>query len=231
MKISCNWLRDYTGVDLNPNELADILTMSGLEVEGVETFEIVKGGLNGLVVGEVLSAEKHPDADRLRVTKVNVGGSEPLNIVCGAPNVAAGQKVVVAMVGTKLFPASGEPFEIRKSKIRGVPSEGMICAEDEIGLSGNHDGIMVLPENLTPGMPASEYFKPYSDAIIDVNITANRGDAMSHVGVARDVVGWLRVHRNLDVSLNIPQSDVSTKAPLPIEVKIENTDGCSRYSG
>lgn len=205
--------------------------MSGLEVEGVETFETVKGGLNGLMVGEVTSVEKHPDADRLRLTKVNVGGAELLNIVCGAPNVAIGQKVIVATIGAKLFPTSGEPFEIKKSKIRGAVSEGMICAEDEIGLSGNHDAIMVLPENLTPGMPAADYFKPYTDAILDVNITANRGDAMSHIGVARDVVAWLNVHKNANATLNIPQANVSTKPLSLIDVKIENEKACTRYSG
>ena len=159
MKISYNWLKTLINIDLTPQHIDGYLTSSGLEVEGIEAFETVKGGLRGIVVGEVVEKEKHPDADKLSITKVNIGGAELLNIVCGAPNVAAGQKVLVATIGAKLYPTTGEPFEIKKSKIRGAVSEGMICAEDEIGLGTSHDGIMILPDDAIPGTPAADYLK------------------------------------------------------------------------
>ncbi len=181
MNISYNWLKDYIDFDLSPSDLEEILTQTGLEVAGVKEVETVKGGLRGLVIGEVVTCEKHPNSDHLSKTTVNVGNGEILPIVCGAPNVAAGQKVVVATVGTILYDGDNE-FKIKKSKIRGEVSEGMICAEDEIGLGNSHDGIMVLPENSIVGTPANEYFKVESDYCIEIDITPNRVDGASHFG-------------------------------------------------
>src|SRR6478672_11508158 len=183
MTISYKWLSEYLPVKIEPERLSKILTSIGLEVEKMETFEEVKGGLKGLVIGEVLQAEQHPNADKLKLTKVNIGNGEALQIVCGAPNVAAGQKVVVATVGTTIHPASGEPLTMKVAKIRGVESYGMICAEDEIGLGTSHAGIMVLPDDAPVGTPAADYFKPYSDVIYEIGLTPNRMDAMSHWGV------------------------------------------------
>ena len=228
MKISCNWLKDYTGLDIPPQELADILTMSGLEVEGIESYESIKGGLNGLVVGEVTHVEKHPDADKLKLTKVNVGTETPLDIVCGAPNVAAGQKVVVATVNAKLFPTTGEPFIIKKSKIRGAVSEGMICAEDEIGLGTSHAGIMVLPPDAVVGTPAEEYFKPYSDTIYEIGLTPNRMDAMSHWGVARDLrAGWIGTHlRRVEAGRVSSSHQCSVLIPASLMILPKRTMSC-----
>ena len=190
MKISYKWLKDLMNFSLTAEETAAILTDCGLEVEGVETFETVRGGLRGLKIGEVLTCEPHPNSDHLHVTTVNVGDPEPLHIVCGAPNVAAGQKVVVATIGTVLY-SGDESFTIKKSKLRGEPSEGMICAEDEIGLGTSHDGIMVLPEEAVPGTPAAEYFHVESDTIFEIGLTPNRCDAICHFGVARDLYAAL----------------------------------------
>ncbi len=169
-----------------------MLTQSGLEVEGISRFEPVKGGLEGLVIGEVITCDKHPDADRLKVTTVDIGLNAPVPIVCGAPNVAAGQKVVVATVGATLYPSEGEPFKIKKSKIRGEVSEGMICAEDEIGLGESHDGIMVLDTDLPVGSPAAAYFNIQDDTVLEIGLTPNRADAASHIGVARDLKALLK---------------------------------------
>ncbi|NNC96321.1 MAG: phenylalanine--tRNA ligase subunit beta, partial [Chitinophagales bacterium] len=188
MKISYNWLKNYVNIDLPPEHLADILTNTGLEVEEIEQFESVKGGLKDLVIGEVISVEKHPNADKLVITKTSIGGDEDLQIVCGAPNVAAGQKVIVAPVGSTIHPIDGEPFKIRKAKIRGEESFGMICAEDEIGLGHEHDGIMVLNGDAVTGQLAVEYFDIEKDVVFEIGLTPNRSDAMSHIGVARDVV-------------------------------------------
>jgi phenylalanyl-tRNA synthetase beta chain len=187
MKISYNWLLELIDIQKSPEEISAMLTGTGLEVEGIEKFESLKGGLEGIVVGEVLTCAKHPNADKLSITSVNVGGESPLQIVCGAPNVAAGQKVLVATVGCTVYPTSGEPFKINKSKIRGEVSEGMICAEDELGLGQSHAGILVLPETHKVGAKASEYFPVYTDYLIEIGLTANRGDAASHLGVARDL--------------------------------------------
>ena len=195
MTISYNWLSEYLPETIEPEKLSKILTSIGLEVESFEKYEEVKGGLKGLVIGEVLSCEKHPNADKLTLTKVNIGNGEPLQIVCGAPNVAAGQKVVVATVGTTIYPINGEPLTMKKAKIRGVESYGMICAEDEIGLGRSHAGIMVLPADAKVGIPAAEYFKPYEDYIFEIGLTPNRMDAMSHLGVARDVCAYLNPPR------------------------------------
>ncbi len=232
MKISYNWLLDYLSVKPSVEEIADILTAVGLEVEGVEKYETLKGGLQGLVVGHVLEVEKHPDADRLRITKTEVGNGEVLQIVCGAANVAAGQKVVVATHGTVLYPAQGDPILIKKSKIRGVESQGMICAEDEIGLSNNHEGILVLDSSLPTGTPLHEVFKVYSDFTIEVNITPNRGDAMSHIGMARDIACWYAFHKNQKDVFRLPQSKaIAASLKNPYEVVIENSEACKRYCG
>jgi phenylalanyl-tRNA synthetase beta chain len=188
MKISFNWLKEYIEIEKSPQEIAHILTMTGLEVEGVERVQSVKGGLEGVVIGEVMESAKHPNADKLSLTKVAVGRGDIRQIVCGAPNVASGQKVAVALVGTTLYPAgSDEGFKIRKSKIRGELSEGMICAEDEIGIGDRHDGIMVLDTDLPNGTEAREYFKVEDDYIFEIGLTPNRADGTSHVGVARDL--------------------------------------------
>ncbi|MBA3663764.1 MAG: phenylalanine--tRNA ligase subunit beta [Bacteroidetes bacterium] len=234
MKISYNWLKTLINITSSAEEAADLLTSSGLEVEGIESFESLKGGLKGLVIGHIVECAKHPDADRLSLTKVDIGTGEPLSIVCGAPNVAAGQKVIVATVGTKLYPITGEPFEIKKSKIRGAASEGMICAEDEIGLGSSHAGIMVLPETTKTGMEASEYFKIESDSVFEIGLTPNRSDAASHLGVARDLSAIINSANNNQelkirlVGLNeLQESNESSK----VTVTIENHEGCKRYSG
>lgn len=234
MTISYNWLCDYLPVKPTPEELSTILTRIGLEVENLEKFEAVKGSLAGLVIGEVLTAEKHPNADKLRLTTVNTGNGEPLHIVCGAPNVAVGQKVVVAPIGTTIYPLGGEPLTMKKAKIRGEESQGMICAEDEIGLGNSHDGIMVLDASLQPGTPASEVFKPANDYIYEIGLTPNRMDAMSHIGVAKDVCAFLNnIENTHKYQVKLPEIKALPKAatPLPISVTIENTDACPRYSG
>lgn len=234
MTISYNWLCDYLPVKPAPEELSVILTGVGLEVESLERFESVKGSLEGLVIGEVLTVEKHPNADKLRLTTVNIGNGAPLAIVCGAPNVAAGQKVVVAPVGTTIYPASGEPLTMKKAKIRGEDSFGMICAEDEIGLGASHDGILVLDAALTPGTPASEIFHPYQDWVYEIGLTPNHMDAMSHMGVARDVCAFLNNRENTQVyQLRKPGINAAAKAekPLPIAVEVKNTEACPRYCG
>lgn len=233
MTISYNWLCDYLPEKIEPEKLSKILTSIGLEVESLERYESIKGGLEGLVIGEVIEAEQHPNADKLRLTKVNVGGVEPLQIVCGAPNVAAGQKVVVATVGTTIYPLSGEPLTMKVAKIRGVESHGMICAEDEIGVGESHAGIMVLPNDVKVGSPASEYFQTYSDWIYEIGLTPNRMDAMSHLGVARDVCAYLSHHNRKGTKAKTPYTN-NLKAEnnsLNIKVTVENTEACPRYSG
>jgi phenylalanyl-tRNA synthetase beta chain len=234
MKISLSWLKTFITLDRSAEEIASILTGVGLEVEGVEKTESYPGGLKGLVVGKVLECEKHPDADRLRVTKVDIGNGGPLSIVCGAPNVSVGQKVIVATPGAKLFPVSGEPFEIKKSKIRGVASEGMICAEDEIGIGKSHEGIMVLPEEIPAGMPAADFFKVESDAVFEIGLTPNRNDAASHLGVARDLVAALNssLHKN-EFELKLPgEFDLpESRNGIKVDIEIRESAGCKRYSG
>jgi phenylalanyl-tRNA synthetase beta chain len=234
MTISYNWLCDYLPVKPTPEELSVILTRIGLEVESLEQFESVKGSLEGLVIGEVLTVAPHPNADKLRLTTVNTGQGEPLHIVCGAPNVAVGQKVVIAPIGTTIYPASGEPMTMKKAKIRGEESHGMICAEDEIGLGGSHAGIMVLDASLQPGTPAREIFKPVNDWVYEIGLTPNRMDAMSHLGVARDVCAYLNNAENaLTYKALTPELTTLPKAATayPISVEIENLDACPRYSG
>lgn len=232
MTISYNWLCDYLPQPIDPDRLGRILTSIGLEVEKQIAYEEVKGGLEGVVIGHVLEVTQHPNADRLRLTRVDVGEETPLHIVCGAPNVAVGQTVLVAKVGTTIYPSSGEPITLRKAKIRGEESQGMICAEDELGLGESHDGILILKEALTPGLPAAEYFKPYSDIIYEIGLTPNRMDAMSHWGVARDVCAYLSHHDRTELRPRLPLNNPSAiSAAGPIQVEIENAADCPRYCG
>ena len=230
MKISYSWLKEYIDVNLTPQEMSDILTSIGLEVESLEKVEAVKGGLKGVVIGQVLTCAKHPDADKLSITTVNIGKTEPLNIVCGAPNVAAGQKVMVATVGTTLYFNDSE-LTLKKTRIRGQLSEGMICAEDELGLGTSHDGIMVLPSDAPIGTPASDFFNLEDDYQFEIGLTPNRIDAASHFGVARDLAAYLNLTK--DTKATKPSVDHfkidSNNLPIPVEVK--NAEACPRYSG
>ncbi|MCH7399836.1 phenylalanine--tRNA ligase subunit beta [Belliella sp. DSM 107340] len=226
MKISINRLKDFIVLDQSSEEIASLLTGSGLEVEGVELFESIKGGLEGVVIGEVLTCERHPNADKLSITTVDIG-SEIVPIVCGAPNVAAGQKVVVATEGCTLYPGTGEPFQIKKAKIRGEVSQGMICAEDEIGLGESHAGIMVLETDLPNGTSASEYFKVEKGDVLEIGLTPNRADAASHLGVARDLKALL----NREVCLPSVEDFKVDNTSLTIPVSIENSNDCPRYAG
>ncbi|MFM9029018.1 MAG: YtpR family tRNA-binding protein, partial [Bacteroidota bacterium] len=209
MKISFSWLKEYIKTELTADEVARLLTACGLEVESVSSYQSVKGGLAGLVIGQVITCERHPNADKLSLTTVDVGSGTPLQIVCGAPNVANGQKVIVAVVGTVVHPVSGEPFEIKKSKIRGELSEGMICAEDEIGLGNSHAGIMLLPDDAVVGMAAKQHFGIEDDVVLEIGLTPNRVDAASHLGTARDLSALLSL-RNKSLSpiaVHIPSTD------------------------
>ena len=233
MTISYKWLSEYLPVTVDPERLSRILTSIGLEVESMDKYEEVKGGLQGLVIGEVLTAEKHPNADKLTLTTVNIGNNTPLNIVCGAPNVAAGQKVVVAPVGATIYPAAGEPLTMSQRKIRGSESQGMICAEDEIGLGTSHAGIMVLPADVKVGTSAIEYFQPYEDVVYEIGLTPNRMDAMSHWGVARDVCAYLSHHDKKDIKPKLPNGNgfKVDNTSFSIDIKVENETACPRYSG
>lgn len=226
MTIAYNWLREYIEINESPEDLGKMLTSTGLEVESVEAFDTIKGGLKGLVVGEVITCEKHPNADKLSLTTVNVGNSEPARIVCGAPNVAKGQKVVVALPGTTIYPIKGEPFTIKTAKIRGEISEGMICAEDEIGLGESHAGIMVLDRNAAIGTAASEYFGIQSDHVFEIGLTPNRADAASHIGVARDIKAAATRELKWPSVDNFKVDNTS----LTVPVKVENAEACPRYS-
>ena len=232
MKISYNWLKQFLKIDLPSSEVSEILTDLGLEVEIIETFQSVKGGLEGVVVGHVLTCEKHPDADRLKITTVDIGDAKIVQIVCGATNVAAGQKVLVATIGTKLFDKDGMPFEIKKGKIRGQESHGMICAEDELGLGTNHDGIMILDKSLESGTKAAVVFNIENDEIFEIGLTPNRADAMSHFGVARDLRAGLS---QKNISLELISPSVSKfkidKRTLKIDVENENEKLAPRYCG
>ena len=240
MKISYKWLIEYLPIDEftvkitgKPQKIAEILTSVGLEVENLEEYEQIKNSLEGLIIGEVITSEKHPDADKLKITTVSNGHGETLQIVCGASNVAAGQKVIVATVGTKLFPVFGEPFTIKKAKIRGVESNGMLCAEDEIGLGNSHEGIIVLPKNAKAGMSAADYYNLYNDWIFEIGLTPNRMDAMSHLGVAKDICASISHHYKRTTKVIAPfknnfKADNHTK---PMEVEIKNPTDCERYAG
>ena len=230
MNISYKWLKEYVDFDLTAQQVADALTSTGLEVDALEEVQSIKGGLKGLYVGKVLTCEAHPNSDHLHVTTVDLGKGEPSQIVCGAPNVAAGQKVIVADLGCVLYDGDKE-FVIKKSKLRGVESNGMICAEDEIGVGTSHDGIIVLPEDAVVGTPAAEYYHLESDWLIEVDITANRADGLSHWGVARDLYAWLKSN-GYETKMHRPDCSAFTvdNHDLPIEVKIENTEACKRYA-
>ena len=232
MKISYNWLKEYLKIDIDPRNLSDILTGIGLEIEGIEEWESVRGGLKGVVVGEVLSCKKHPDADKLSVTTVDIGQPEPLSIVCGAPNVAAGQKVPVAVAGTTLH-IGEKTIELKKTKIRGEVSEGMICAEDELGLGTDHEGIMVLDNSAVPGTPASEYFNVVRDTIFEIGLTPNRIDSGSHFGVARDLAAYLSLNSGSNHTAIMPSVEAFSvdSNTSGFEVIVENTRDCPRYSG
>jgi phenylalanyl-tRNA synthetase beta chain len=233
MTISYNWLCEYLPAKIEPERLSKILTSIGLEVESLEKYESVKGSLKGLIVGEVMECIQHPNADKLKLTKVNIGAADLLQIVCGASNVAAGQKVIVATVGTTIHPVKGEPLTMRIAKIRGEESYGMICAEDEIGLGENHEGIIVLPVNVKVGTGATDYFKPYEDYLFEIGLTPNHMDAMSHIGVARDVCAYLSHHENEEYRVKYLSTNQfkTGNNSLPITVSIENKNACQRYSG
>ncbi len=230
MKISYKWLKEYVDFDLTPKETADALTSTGLEVDALDEVETIRGGLKGLYVGKVLTCEPHPNSDHLHVTTVDLGKGESQQIVCGAPNVAAGQKVIVADLGCVLYDGD-KSFTIKKSRLRGIDSYGMICAEDEIGVGNDHSGIIVLPDDAKVGQPAAEYYHLESDWVIDIDITANRADALSHYGVARDLNAWLMRHGNPST---LHRPDCSKfhvdNHDMPIKVTIENTDACRRYA-
>ena len=235
MNISYKWLKRYINLPDDAETVAKILTSIGLEVGTVEQVETIRGGLKGLVVGEVLTCAPHPNSDHLHITTVNIGSGEPLPIVCGAPNVAAGQKVIVATVGTVLYDGD-QSFTIKKGKLRGEDSFGMICAEDEIGVGTDHAGIIVLPEDTPVGMSAAEYYHVENDTIIEVDITPNRSDAASHFGVARDLYAFYRSHQQSDVRLlkpSVEAFDQSPRAvePLQINVRIDAPEACPRYTG
>src|SRR5690606_8654065 len=236
MQISYNWLKQFIKLDIDPEETAEILTNLGLEVEGIEAFESLKGGLKGVVVGHVIACEQHPNADKLRITKVDLGNGEPaVQIVCGAPNVAAGQKVPVATIGTVLYDKEGNEFVIKKGKIRGEESFGMICAEDELGIGESHDGIMVLDANLEPGTPISKILGIYTDTAFEIGLTPNRADAMSHWGVARDLRAGLIQNRPQNTYSELITPSVSKfkveKRTLKYDISVEDSKLAPHYAG
>lgn len=235
MNISFDWLKEYVDIeDMTPQELDDLLTFSGLEVDSMEKVETIKGGLEHVVIAQVLTCEPHPDSDHLHLTSVDVGGERPLNIVCGAPNVAAGQKVVCAQIGTKIYTSDTEYYEIKKGKLRGAVSEGMLCAADELQLGTDHAGIMVLPDDAPVGMPAKEYFHVKDDCLLEVAITANRMDAISHIGVARDVVAVRNTREGKNLAIKWPEvesGEWKVESDKAIRVTVEEPDLCPRYTG
>src|SRR5690554_2820239 len=232
MKISYNWLKQFINTNKTSEEISSLLTDLGLEVEGIEKFESIKGGLQGVIVGLVLSCEKHPNADKLKITTVDIGAESPLQIVCGAPNVAVGQKVPVATIGTTLYDAEDKPWEITKGKIRGESSEGMICAEDELGIGESHEGIMVLDNDLVPGTPLSKILEVENDTILTIGLTPNRADAMSHWGVARDLKAGL-LQKGISKKLDTPSTSsfkIDNRV-LKIGVQVEDSSLAPRYCG
>ena len=232
MKISYNWLKQFIKIDWQSEQTAALLTDLGLEVEMVEKYQSVKGGLEGIVVGHVLTCVQHPDADRLKITTVDLGDGAPVQIVCGAANVAAGQKVPVATIGTILYDKEGESFTIKKGKIRGQESHGMICAEDEIGLGSSHDGIMVLDESLQPGTPAATVFKIENDEVFEIGLTPNRADAMSHLGTARDLrAGMLQSGVNVELITPSVTNFRVDKRTLKIDIDVKESKLVPRYCG
>lgn len=232
MKVSLNWLRQYLAIDVDPKTIGEVLTGTGLEVEGMDRVESVPGGLAGLVVGHVLECGKHPGADRLSLTKVDTGDGEPKSIVCGAPNVAAGQHVIVATVGTTLYPVGGQPFPIKKGKIRGEISEGMLCAEDEIGLGESHDGIIVLDKAYAPGTPAATVYELEEDYVYDIGLTPNRSDATNHLGVAFDLAAALNVNYGKEVAVRVPDvAGFKEGKEEPVKVTVPDPSQAPRYAG
>lgn len=235
MNISFDWLKEYVDIeDMTPQQLDDLLTFSGLEVDSMEKVETIKGGLEHVVIAQVLTCEPHPDSDHLHLTTVDVGGERPLNIVCGAPNVAAGQKVVCAQIGTKIYTSDTEYYEIKKGKLRGAVSEGMLCAADELQLGTDHAGIMVLPDDAPVGMPAKEYFHVKDDCLLEVAITANRMDAISHIGVARDVVAVRNTREGKNLAIKWPEvesGEWKVESDKAIRVTVEEPELCPRYTG
>lgn len=230
MKISYNWLKTYVDTDLDPEKMAQILTDTGLEVEGLEQVGGAQEGMKGVVVGEVLHMEKHPDADRLKVTTLNIGSEDTLQVVCGAPNVDKGQKVLVATVGSTLHTLSGEQVKIKRSKIRGVESHGMICAEDELGIGESHEGIMVLDSETEVGTPAETLFQSEEDYLIEIGLTPNRADAMGHIGVARDLIAYLNYHEKSQKEIQFPSTDL-IEGTESIDITVEHPEACPRYAG
>jgi phenylalanyl-tRNA synthetase beta chain len=233
MTISYLWLCEYIDQQISPDMMSEILTSVGLEVESMEKLESIKGGLQGVVIGKVIECSPHPDADKLRLTKVDIGTSVPLQIVCGAPNVAEGQTVVVATIGTTIYPSSGEPLTMKKAKIRGVESEGMICAEDEIGLGTSHDGIIIIQDEIKPGTLAAEYYQLGEvDYIYEIGLTPNRMDSMSHIGVAKDVCAYLSNKNQQLVLSKIPTVTIPTSTQTDsIKIEIADSTLCARYAG
>lgn len=233
MTISYKWLSEYLPEEIMPDQLSAILTSIGLEVESLEKYESIKGNLQGVVTGLVIECLQHPNADKLKLTKVDIGTDEQLKIVCGAANVAVGQKVLVATIGSRIYPANGLPVTIKAAKIRGEESQGMICAEDEIGIGTSHEGIFVLPPEVPVGTNAVDYFEPYTDYIFEIGLTPNRMDAMSHIGVAKDVCAYLTHHNLQETKPKIPFGNgfKADSLALPIKVVIENIDACQRYAG
>jgi len=224
MKISYNWLKTYLDIDYPADEVAEMLTGLGLEVEGMDAFESIPGSLEGIVIGKVLTCEKHPNADKLSLTTVDIGSGADLSIVCGASNVAAGQTVLVAPVGTTIHPTNGEPFQINKAKIRGELSEGMICAEDEIGLGTSHAGILVLDDHYEVGKPAIQYFPVERDVIFEIGLTPNRSDATNHLGVAKDLAAYLRVNRGFTGKIKMPPSDQFNIDNLDMQIEVVDVE-------
>ena len=227
MKISINWLKEYVQTDSNPVEISEILTNLGLEVEKIESFESIKGGLEGVVAGKVIECVKHPNADRLKLTSIDLGNNQISEIVCGAPNIEKGQMVPVAVVGSKIYTNEGVEIKIKKSKIRGVVSNGMVCAEDEIGLGDSHDGIMVLDKKIKPGTPLSQIFNVNSDSILEIGLTPNRCDAMSHFGVARDLKAYYD-YKSIKSRINLPSisSFESVNFDEDFDLIVEDKDKC-----
>ena len=235
MKISYCWLKEHLDFNLDPISTADILTDIGLEVERTETYENIKGSLSGLVVGEILSIEKHPNADRLSITKVDIGDIENYTIICGASNIENNQKVIVAKPGVTIYPKKGEPIKIKKAKIRGQESFGMICAEDEVGLGDNHEGVVILNSSSKIGSDVKDYFDVRIDTIFEIGLTPNRADAMSHYGVARDLLVALKFKKIINQNTQLKKLPIYKKLDLKVEesinIQIDNPKQCYRYSG
>lgn len=229
MKVSYNWLKEYLEFKESPEEIGEILTQTGLEVENITCVSSIPGGLNGVFVGKILDCQKHPNADKLKITSVSIG-SEVLSIVCGASNVAIGQKVAVATIGTTIHPINGQPFMIEKAKIRGVNSQGMLCAEDELGIGNSHDGILILDSDTLVGSPLAEVLKLEQDHVLEIGLTPNRSDALGHIGVVRDLKAYLNHHKDRNLSLKWPTiKKINSENSAKFEIQIEDQDSCPQY--